>query len=120
MAEDRDLPGWPKKRLVKAVRSHLWGYGIRPKDTVWHATWSWANAIANSYYHTHWPLPSEIANQYVFLLLGHMQQYHGLKLPYRAGKVVPDEVRKLLAETPLALPDDSNGKPKRIGHEKAE
>ena len=55
----------------------------------------------------------------MFLLLGHMQQYRGLKLPYRAGKVVPDEVRKLLAETPLALPDNSNGKPKRIGHDKA-
>jgi hypothetical protein len=74
MAEEKTLPGWPKKRLVKQVRSHLWSYGIRPKHTVWHATWAWASAIANSYFHTHWPLPSEIANQYVFLLLGYMQQ----------------------------------------------
>ena len=116
MAEDKDLPGWPKKRLVREVRAHLRSYGIRPQGRAWWATWEWASAIANSYYHTHWPLPSEIANQYVFLLLGYMQQHHGLKLPYRAGKVVPGEVRKLLAETPLALPDEGNGKPKRIGH----
>ena len=30
MAEEKDLPGWPRKKLVKAVRSHLWSYGIRP------------------------------------------------------------------------------------------
>ena len=96
MAEDRNLPGWPKKRLVKAVRSHLWHYGIRPQFTIWRATWTWASAIANSYYHTTWPLPSEIASQYLFLLLGEMRQNFALKLPYRAGKVIPEEVRRLL------------------------
>ena len=120
MAEDRALPGWPKKRLVKAVRSHLSVYGIRPKYTVWHATWIWASAIANSYVYIHWPIPSEIASQYVFLLLGEMNSCHSLKLPYRAGTVVPDVVRKLLSEMPIALPDNGKGKPKRIGHEKAE
>jgi hypothetical protein len=119
MAEDRALPGWPKKRLVKAVRSHLSCYGIRPQHTVWHATWTWASAIANSYVYIHWPIPSEIASQYVFLLLGEMNSGHSLKLPYRAGTVVPDVVRKLLSELPMALPDNCKGKPKRIGHAKA-
>lgn len=101
MAEDRELPGWPKKRLVKQVRSHLWHYGIRPKGQAWRATWSWASAIANSYFHTHWPLPSEIASQYVLLLLCEMRECRSLKLPFRANKVVPDEIRQLLPATPL-------------------
>lgn len=100
MAEDRELPGWPKRRLVKQVRSHLWHYGIRPKGEAWRATWAWASAIANSYYHTHWPLPSEIATQYVLLLLCDMRESRCLKLPYRAN-VMPDEVRRLLPTKPL-------------------
>jgi hypothetical protein len=124
VAEEKTLSGWPKKRLVKEVRSHLWSYGIRPTYTVWHATWSWANAIAKSYYHTSWPIPSEIGHLYVFLLLGHMNQYHGLKLPYRASKVVPEEVRKLLTDTPFALPNDNDRRHrpplKHITHEQAE
>ncbi len=28
MAEERSLPGWPKKKLVKEVRRHLSHYGI--------------------------------------------------------------------------------------------
>ena len=96
MAEDRTLPGFPKKKLVKAVRSHLWGYGIRPTFTIWQATWAWASAIAHSYYYTHWPLSSEIASQYVLLLLCEMRENHSLKLPYRANTVIPEEVRRLL------------------------
>ena len=96
MAEHRELPGWPKKRLVKDVRRHLWHYGIRPRGEPWRAAWSWAAAIARSYYHTHWPLPSEIASQYILLLLAEMNESCALKLPYRAKKVVPDEVRRLL------------------------
>lgn len=96
MAEDRWLPGWPKKRLVKDVRRHLRTYGIRPVDSVWQATWAWASAIARSYYRTLWPMPSEIAAQYVFLLLHQMRQYHNLKLPYRANDIVPEEVRQLV------------------------
>lgn len=110
MAEHRELPGWPKKRLVKQVRSHLWHYGIRPKGEAWRAAWSWASAIANSYFHTHWPLPSEIASQYVLLLLANMKDSHSLKLPYRANKVIPDEVRRLLPSSPLPLIEDANGK----------
>lgn len=96
MAEDRNLPGWPKRKLVKAVRSHLWRYGIRPRGKTWQATWAWASAVANSYLHIHWPLPFEIAAQYVLLLLAEMQSNRNLKLPYRANKVIPDSVRRLL------------------------
>ena len=74
MAEERSLPGWPRKKLVKEVRSHLWHYGIRPtKFTIWQATWSWADAIARTYWHTHWPMASEIATQYILLLLVEMK-----------------------------------------------
>lgn len=106
MAEDKELPGWPKKRLVRKVRSHLWHYGIRPKGEAWRATWSWASAIAESYYHTHWPLPSEIATQYVLLLLGEMKESRALKLPYRANKVIPDDVCRLLPSKSVPLLDD--------------
>ncbi|MEQ8788814.1 MAG: hypothetical protein RIC55_21055 [Pirellulaceae bacterium] len=103
MAQERDLPGWPKQRLVKRVRSHLWRYGIRPKGQAWRATWSWAYAIANSYFRTHWPLASEIATQYVVLLLAEMKENRALKLPYRAGQVIPDEVKRRLPASPTPM-----------------
>lgn len=97
MAEERSLPGWPKKRLVKEVRRTLSHYGIRPtKPTIWQATWTWAYAIARSYFHTHWPLASEIGTQYILLLLAEMQQSHLLRLPYRATETLPPEVATLL------------------------
>lgn len=97
MAEERSLPGWPKKKLVRDVRRHLSHYGIRPtRFTIWQATWAWASAIANSYVYTHWPMPSEIGAQYILLLLTEMQQSHQLRLPFRAKTVVPAEVRALL------------------------
>ena len=111
MAEDRDLPGWPKKKLVRDVRKHLSHHGIRPNQfSIWQATWAWASAIARSYYHTTWPLPSEIASQYILLLLGEMKKNRLLKLPYRANKVVPAEVRAMLPfvqTTLLAITDQS-------------
>jgi hypothetical protein len=101
MAEERSLPGWPKKKLVKEVRIHLSHYGIRPtKFTIWQATWSWAHAIARSYFHEHWPLPSEIGTQYILLLLAEMKQSHLLRLPYRAREIVPAEVTALLPGSP--------------------
>jgi hypothetical protein len=106
MAEHHDLPGWPKKALVKRVRSHLWHYGIRPKGQAWRAAWSWASEIANSYYRTHWPLASEIASQYVLLLLAHMKENRSLHLPYRAGKVIPEDVQRLLPSSPLLMLTD--------------
>ena len=108
MAENRELPGWPKKRLVKEVRSHLWHYGIRPKGDAWRATWAWAAAIARSYYHTHWPIPSEIAAQYVLLLLAQMNESRSLRLPFRAGDVIPEEVRPMLPASPVPLIEDAN------------
>lgn len=114
MAEQRELPGFPKKRLVKLVRSILWCYGIRPKGEVWTATWRWAAAIADSYYHRSWPLASEIASQYVLLLLGQIQSGHGLKLSFRADKVMPDSVRGLLPASPVAFPAKIELKPKHI------
>ncbi len=69
----------------------------------------------NSYFHTHWPLAHEIAAQYTLLLLGRMQEGRSLKLPFRADKVMPDEVRRLLPTKPVTLPSQSE--PKRIKHE---
>ena len=98
MAEDETLPGWPKKRLVKDVRKHLWRHGIRPvRIDIWRATWKWADAVAHSYYSARWPLPSEIGTQYIFLLLLEMQRSHLLRLPYRAKTVLRPEVTSFLS-----------------------
>ena len=118
MAEERSLPGWPKKKLVKEVRSHLWHYGIRPtKLTIWQATWTWADAIARSYWHVHWPSPSEIATQYILLLLVEMKQSCMLKLPYRASEIVPSEVAALLptvqASGVLAIANETGRRKRR-------
>ena len=115
MAEERSLPGWPKKKLVKDVRRHLWHYGIRPvRFDLWRATWSWAEAIARSYWKTHWPLPSEIATQYVLLLLLQMKESRSLRLPYRASDHIPPEVAALLPITQqpdfLAIADETGKK----------
>ena len=107
MADDKSLPGWPKKKLVKDVRRHLWLYGIRPtRLAVWRATWAWAGAVADSYSRTHWPLPSEIGTQYILLLLAAMKKNSMLKLPYRASEVIPAEVAAMLpaqTDNPLAI-----------------
>jgi hypothetical protein len=118
MAEDRTLPGWPKKKLVKDVRRHLSHYGIRPvKFDIWRATWAWAEAIARSYWHVHWPLPSEIGTQYILLLLVEMEKSCMLKLPYRATEVVPTEVAAMLPNLQtgnvLAIADENGRKNRR-------
>ena len=115
MAEERSLPGWPKKKLVKEVRRHLWHYGIRPtKFEIWRATWAWADAIARSYWRVHWPMPSEIATQYILLLLVEMKGSCSLRLPYRAGEFIPPEAARLLptAQQPgiLAIANDAEAK----------
>ena len=98
MAEERSLPGWPKKKLVKEVRRHLSYYGFRPvKQAAWQAAWSWANKIAHSYFHVHWPLPSEIGTQYILLLLAEMHDSHCLRLPYQAREILPPGSRGPLA-----------------------
>lgn len=103
MAEARDLPGWPKKKLVRLVRAHLWHYGIRPQGETWRATWSWASAVARSYYYTNWPTPYEIGSQYLLLLLAQMHANHALKLPHRAHQVIPPEALRLLPASPIPL-----------------
>ena len=101
MAEERSLPGWPKKKLVKDVRRHLWRYGLRPtRSDLWRATWAWAEKIARSYWHIHWPQPWEIATQYILLLLIQMKENRSLRLPYRAAEYIPAEVAAMLPITP--------------------
>ncbi len=105
MAESRDLPGWPKKKLVKDVRRRLASYGVRPSlSKVWLETWQWASQITRSYVFPRWPLPSEIAAQYMFLLLLEMQANHALKLPFRAAEQTPPSIRlRLTASSPLPM-----------------
>lgn len=76
---------------------------IRPRGKAWRAAWSWAYAIANSYFYSHWPSSSEISTQYVLLLLVEMKESSALRLPYRANKVIPDEVRAMLPGNPVRL-----------------
>lgn len=97
MAESRDLPGRPKKKLVTQVRRQLASFGVRPSlSRLWIETWQWASKITHSYVYPRWPLPSEIAAQYMVLLLLEMQANHALKLPYRAGEQQPESVRQRL------------------------
>ena len=105
MAESRDLPGWPKKRLVKEVRRRLASYGIRPSLLkIWLETWQWASQITNSYVFPRWPLASEIAAQYICLLVLEMQANRALKLPFRAAEQTPPSIRlRLTASSPLPL-----------------
>lgn len=105
MAENRDLPGWPKKKLVSEVRKQLSRYGIRPSlPKLWYETWQWASQITNSYVFPRWPLPSEIAAQYVLLLLLEMQANRALKLPYRAAEQQPPSIKlRLAAGRPVPL-----------------
>jgi hypothetical protein len=105
MAESRDLPGWPKKKLVAQVRRQLASFGVRPSlPRLWLETWQWASKITNSYVFPRWPLPSEIAAQYMLLLLLEMQANHALKLPYRAAEQQPESVRlRLTARQSLPL-----------------
>ena len=76
MAIQEYLPGRPKKQHVKDVRSHFWHYGIRPNST------------------------TEIATQYLVLLLVDMKEGGDRRLPYRASKVIPDELRSQLSSNP--------------------
>jgi len=104
------LPGGPQQKLIKAVRSQLRVYGIRPKGDwcpIWQETWRWAHEIAISYYHTNWPSAREIAAQYVLLILTEMNADGALKLPYRATKrMTPAVAQRLTGGMPrLELKD---------------
>lgn len=116
MAENRELPGWPKKKLVSQVRRQLGCYGIRPSlPKLWHESWQWASQITNSYVFPRWPLPSEIAAQYVLLLLLEMQANRALKLPYRAAEQQPPSIRlRLAAGRPVPLLEHKENAPDGI------
>jgi hypothetical protein len=106
MAEERTLPGWPKKKLVLSTKRWLRLFGITPKDAKLRLeTWQWANQIAHSYLsRVLWPTASEIAARYAFLLMLRMHQEHALKLPCRAGQYVPQTVAaRLGGGSPLPL-----------------
>lgn len=113
MAESRDLPGWPKKKLVVQVRRQLASFGIRPSlPRLWLETWQWASQITNSYVFPRWPLLSEIAAQYMVLLLLEMQANHALKLPYRAAEQQPPSVRlRLTAKQSFPLLEQKRNEP---------
>ena len=45
MAESRDLPGWPKKKLVTQVRRQLASFSVRPSlPRLWIETWQCGQA----------------------------------------------------------------------------
>jgi hypothetical protein len=122
MAEERELPGWPKKSLVKVVRACLRTYGIRPRgnhDATWRQTWEWAAQIANSYlYRPVWPTPREIATQYIFLLFVQMQEQGDLKFAPRAAQRLPDAIaRRLQSLKSLGLPATLIPSLPRIAHD---
>lgn len=106
MAEDRDLPGMPTKKLVRETRRWLNRYGIRPTDRrLWLETWHWASCIAHKdvayiwgiYKKPRWPRATEIATQYVVLLLVSMQQDYTFRLHFRAGEYLPPTLATRLA-----------------------
>lgn len=103
MAMQEYLPGRPTKRLVRLVRAHLRSFGICPRGKPWRAAWSWAYAIANSYLSPQWPTSYEISTQYVLLLLVEMKSNLSLRLPYRAGTVVPPDVRAMLPNNSIPM-----------------
>ena len=79
MAEERSLPGWPKKsRQGRAAASvAVW---IRPtRSDLWRATWAWAEKIGMSYWKMHWPQAWEIGTQYILLLLIQMKENRSLE-----------------------------------------
>jgi hypothetical protein len=102
MAEDRALPGMPKKKLVREVKSFLRRWGIVPRlwHGTWTQTWAWAWDVARSYrrydellprrYRERWPRPAEIASQYVVLLMAEIKASCLFKLPFRAMDHLPE------------------------------
>ena len=94
---------WVLLTVIFEVVMILRKYGIKPRGQQWQATWLWAHAISDSYFYPHWPTALEISTQYVLLLLSEIKESDGLKLPYRAGSVIPAEVRALLPSNPVPL-----------------
>lgn len=105
MAEERNLPGWPSKTLVKKVRGRLNWFGIRPITRwsptgldIWKLAWQWAERECFHYKRKRWPSPDQIADRYVFLLFHEMRANAGLRPDKVAMERMPDEVRALMEQ----------------------
>ena len=116
MAEERSLPGWPKKRLVKEVRRHL----VALRDSSRGAIDLAGHLVLG---HMRLPAPTSTSigpclrrsrTQYILLLLAEMHESHCLRLPYRGREILPPEVAALLPVLQAAgLPDDRSRRPQR-------
>jgi hypothetical protein len=113
MAEEKQLPGWPSKTLVRKVKSVLWRYvRCRPQiaDPLWQTTWLWADACRrrNELFdfskrrRAKWPADYEIATQYLILAITEMRSCCQLRLPFHAGTHMPDKVKQIL-QNPILL-----------------
>ena len=125
MAEDKTLPGWPRKSLVKATRQCLWRYlRSRPTqfDECWRAAWEWAKATAERSLmfqfgksrRAKWPQGNEIATQYLLLSLSRMKGDHNLRLPFRSDQCVTPRAAAILGGRIAKLEFDLNEIAKRI------
>ena len=113
MAEEKTLPGWPRKSLVKATKQCLWRYlRSRPTqyDECWRAAWEWAKATADrslmfqfgKVRRAKWPHGNEIATQYLLLALSRMKGDHNLRLPFRSEQcMTPRVIAMLSSAAPL-------------------
>jgi len=108
MAEEKNLPGWPSKKLVKDVKRTLWIWAqCRPQVTYsrWRLAWEWANKVRyrNELYdfskrrRPKWPSPHEIASMYLWLCMVEMKSSFVLKLPYHAVGQIPESFKKELS-----------------------
>ena len=127
MAEDKTLPGWPRKSLVTETKRCLWRYfRSRPTqfDECWRAAWEWAKAIAERSLifqfgksrRAKWPQGNEIATQYLLLSLARMKGDHNLRLPFRSNECVTPRVAAILGGRIAKLQCDLHETSQRIDH----
>ncbi len=127
MAEDKTLPGWPRKSLVKQTKQCLWRYfRSRPTqfDECWRAAWEWAKAIAERSLmfqfgksrRAKWPQGNEIATQYLLLSLAHMKGDHNLRLPFRSNDCVTPRAAAILGGRIAKLQFDLHETSLRLEH----
>lgn len=127
MAEDRTLPGWPRKSLVKQTKQCLWRYfRSRPTqfDECWRAAWEWAKAIAERNLmfqfgksrRAKWPQGNEIATQYLLLSLARMKGDHNLRLPFRSDQCVTPRAAAILGGRIAKLQFDLDEVTQRLKH----
>ena len=114
MAEEKNLPGWPTKSLVRKVKSVLWRYvRCRPQitDPLWRPTWEWADACRrrnelfdfSKRHRAKWPSDNEIATQYLVLAITEMKSCSDLRLPFHAAGQMTPAVTAILQDPVLKL-----------------